>query len=66
MFIAAIIIFILLLIDSLSCVLVMWCGDKWYTTHFRWFSRMFPPAKGWSLFYFILSLWIGYLTIFRV
>lgn len=54
-----IIIFYLLLIDSLGCNLVVWFGEKWYTKHFRLISRFFPPAKGWSLYYLILVLWIG-------
>ncbi len=45
------IIFYLLLIDSIGCNLVVWFGNKWYTKHFRWLSRFFPPAKGWALYY---------------
>ncbi len=59
------IIFYLLLIDSIGCNLVVWFGSKWYTKHFRWLSRFFPPAKGWSLYYLLLILWIGSL-IFHV
>jgi hypothetical protein len=53
------IIFYLLLIDSVGCVLVVWFGEQWYTMHFRLFARLFPPARGWAVYYFILVLWVG-------
>ncbi|MCH9811459.1 hypothetical protein K0U07_01700 [bacterium] len=59
------IIFILLLIDAIGCNLIVWFGDNWYHKHLRWFSRFFPPAKGWSVYYLILVLWAGTL-IFRI
>jgi hypothetical protein len=54
-----IIIYYLILIDSIGCNLIVWLGEKWYTKHFRWLSRFFPPAKGWALYYLILIIWIG-------
>lgn len=54
-----VIIFYLLLIDSVGANLVVWFGERWYTKHFRLISRVFPPAKGWALYYLILVLWIG-------
>lgn len=59
---AEIIIFFFLLIDSIGANLVVWFGNKWYTRHFRWLSRFFPPARGWALYYLILVLWIGFLV----
>jgi len=56
------IIFFLLLVDSIGCILIFWLGEKWYVKHFRWLSRIFPPAKGWAFYYFILMLWIGSLV----
>lgn len=53
------IIFYLLLIDSVSCNLIVLFGEKWYVKHFRIVSRLFPPAKGWAVYYLILVLWIG-------
>lgn len=53
------IIFYLLLIDSLGCNLITLFGERWYVKHFRLFSRLFPPAKGWALYYLLLVLWIG-------
>jgi hypothetical protein len=53
------IIFYLLLIDSVSCNLMVLFGSKWYTKHFRIFSRWFPPAEGWALIYLLLVLWAG-------
>ncbi len=55
------VIFYLLLADSISCNLMVVFGAKWYIQHFRVFSRWFPPAKGWALYYLILVLWIGFL-----
>jgi len=55
------IIFVLLLIDAIGANLVAWCEEKWYTKHFRWFTKFFPAAKGWALYYLILVLWIGFL-----
>ncbi len=59
------VIFYLLLIDSVSYMLVVLFGDKWYTKHFHVFSRFFPPAKGWGVYYLVLVLWIGSL-LFRM
>ncbi|MCR4311229.1 MAG: hypothetical protein NUV54_01510 [Candidatus Taylorbacteria bacterium] len=53
------IIFYVLLIDSIGANLVVWFGRRWYTEHFRIFSRVFPPASGWALYYLVLVLWIG-------
>lgn len=57
-----IIIFWILLIDSLSCNVIVWFGEKWYVKHFRTVSRLFPAGKGWAIYYFILVLWIGTLV----
>ncbi|MAG52611.1 MAG: hypothetical protein CMH62_01475 [Nanoarchaeota archaeon] len=54
-----VIIFYLVLIDSIGSNLVVWFGEKWYTKNFKIFSRYFPIAKGWSALYLILVLWIG-------
>lgn len=56
------IVFYLLLIDSVSCNLIVWLGQRWYTKHFRLFSRLFPPAKGWAFYYLVLVIWIGTLV----
>ncbi len=56
------IIFYILLVDSISANLVMFFGEQWYIKHFRTVSRYFPPARGWALYYFVLVLWIGFLT----
>ncbi len=53
------IIFYLLLIDSVSCNLMVLFGSNWYIKHFRIFSRWFPPVEGWALYYLVLVLWIG-------
>lgn len=55
------IIFILLLIDSIGAVFMSWCGQKWWTNYSGRFAEFFPPAKGWSILYFVLMLVIGHL-----
>jgi len=57
------IIFYLLCVDSIGANLVAMFGQKWYLKHFRLISRIFPPAKGWALYYLILTLLIGWLTM---
>lgn len=60
-----VIIFYLLLIDAVSCNLIVMFGSKWYVRHFRSISRWFPPGEGWAVYYLILVLWIGSL-LFRL
>ena len=56
------VVFYLLLIDSVAANLMVWCGgEKWYAHKFRVVSRYFPATKGWVTYYLILVLWIGYL-----
>ncbi|MCR4333604.1 MAG: hypothetical protein NUV60_01085 [Patescibacteria group bacterium] len=54
-----VIIFYLLVIDSVSANLLAIFGKDWYAQHFRIFSRWFPPAEGWALYYLVLVLWVG-------
>ena len=55
-----IIIFIVLLIDSIGANLMAWTsGRAWYQRHFRLMSRYFPIAKGWTTYYLILVLIMG-------
>ena len=55
------VVFYLLLIDAVGANLVMFFDQRWYTKHFRLFSRVFPPARGWAMYYLALVLWIGWL-----
>ncbi|HEV8666370.1 MAG TPA: hypothetical protein VN665_00795 [Candidatus Paceibacterota bacterium] len=56
------IIFYLLLLDSVTANFVAYFGRRWYVQHFRLISRLFPLAKGWTTYYLVLVLWIGWLT----
>jgi hypothetical protein len=56
------IVFYLLFIDSLGAIALVWLGEEWYVHHLRLLSRFFPPAKGWATYYFVLVLWIGWLS----
>lgn len=59
-----IIVFYILLIDSIGANLFSWLGgQKWYSKNFRIFSRYFPLTRGWTTYYFILVLWIGIMII---
>ena len=56
------IIFYILLVDSIGANLMSWGGgQKWYHRHFRILSRYFPATRGWTTYYFILVLFIGFL-----
>jgi len=47
-----IILFYLLLVDSLGANLLSWGGGrKWYQRNFRIFSRYFPATRGWTTYY---------------
>jgi len=57
-----VIVFYLLLIDSIGANIVSWFGlEKWWKGNFRLFSRYFPVAKGWTILYLALVLFIGYI-----
>lgn len=51
----------LLLIDSIGAMLLAWFGRKWWYNTTGSFAKYFPPAKGWTVYYFVLVLVIGYL-----
>ncbi len=55
------IIFYLLLIDAISVNLISWFGfRKWYQGNFAILARFFPLTRGWTTYYLILVLFIGY------
>lgn len=53
-------IFYLLLIDSVAANLIAWFEKDWFIKHFRFISGIFPLAKGWTTYYLVLVLFIGY------
>ena len=56
------ILFYVLLIDSIGANIVSWFGfRKWYRANFRLASRYFPATKGWTGFYLAFVLFVGYL-----
>lgn len=57
------IIFVILLIDAVTAVAFSWLGRGWYIEHFRLISRYFPLTKGWTTYYLVLVLYIGFLTL---
>lgn len=59
-----VVVFYLLLFDSIVVNILAWSGSEWYIKHFRIFSRYFPITKGWAVWYFILTLWIGFLIFY--
>jgi len=56
------IVFYILLIDSLGANAMAWgTKGKWYRRNFRIFSRNFPLSKGWTSYYLLIVLWIGFM-----
>ncbi len=51
----------LLLLDSIAFMLISFFGRRWYLDTFAPITRWFPPAKGWALYYFALTLFIAWL-----
>ncbi|MDP4039721.1 MAG: hypothetical protein Q8P57_04035 [Candidatus Pacearchaeota archaeon] len=51
------------LIDSIGANILSLFFHKWYKKNCKGFYKHFPSAKGWSLFYLFLVLWIGWLLI---
>lgn len=56
-----VVIFFILLIDSLGAVLLAWFGQSIWSKFFSPVARFFPMAKGWAVLYLGLVLLIGYL-----
>jgi len=56
-----IIIFWVLLADSLIANAIAWFGQKWYMRHFQIMSRIFPLTRAWTFLYLLLVLWAGIL-----
>ena len=50
----------LVFIDSILINLIVWLFPNWYEKKFKNMSKYFPASKGWSLWYLVLVLWIGY------
>ena len=50
----------LVFIDSILVNLIVWLFSNWYEKKFKNRSKYFPASKGWSLWYLVLVLWIGY------
>jgi hypothetical protein len=58
-------IFYLLLIDSIAANIIAWGpGEKWWNKHGAFISRYFPIARGWTAYYLVLVLFIGYIIFF--
>jgi hypothetical protein len=55
------IIFWLLLADSLIANYIDWSKSREYFNKLKFFRRYMPITKGWTFWYFVLSLFIGYL-----
>jgi len=56
------IIFWLLIIDSLVAVIIAWTKLEVDFNKYPFIRRYFPITKGWSAWYFILVIFIGYLV----
>lgn len=54
-----VILFYLVLLDAVVCNLLALFGADWYVRNLRIFSRWFPMAEGWAIYYLVLVLWVG-------
>jgi hypothetical protein len=55
------ILYYLVFLDSLFAVFLAWSGrGEDLNIKFGVFTRFFPITRGWTLYYLILVLWIGY------
>lgn len=57
-------IFWLLLVDSLGAAYFTWVGGKEKYNSIRFLKRYLPLTSGWTLWYMILVLFIGYTLYF--
>jgi len=56
------IIFYILLFDSTFAVLMAFRGGRaWWQGHLGKFANLFPLAKGWVVYYWLLVIFIGWL-----
>lgn len=60
-----IIIFYILLLDAVIMNVLIWFNKEWYLNNLGIFGNIFPPGKGWAIYYLILVLWIGFLTMVK-
>ncbi|MDG1950450.1 MAG: hypothetical protein P8J32_06590 [bacterium] len=55
-----VIIFWLLLADSIIANLMTWIGaEAWWPKQLRGLSRILPAKKAWTSIYLLLILWVG-------
>ena len=59
------IIYVLVLIDSIFANIIFWCCPGWYKKNFKGFYKYFPMNRGLAAWYLILVLWVGY-GLFRL
>ncbi len=57
------VVFLILLLDATAANLIAWFGSHWWSRLLGPLSRHLPMAKGWTVWYFVLIAWIGYLTV---
>ena len=56
------ILFHILLIDASFATLMAYSGRQhWWATHMGTIAKHFPLARGWTLYYLLLTLFIGYI-----
>lgn len=51
----------LILVDAVSAVVAAWTGyGKKLNKRFSIFGKYFPITKGWTSYYLVLVIWLGY------
>lgn len=59
------IIFWILLLDSLTANYITWLGNKEYWNRMKFFNRYMPLTKGWTTWYLLLVLFVGYILYIK-
>lgn len=55
------IIFWLLFLDSLIAGYIAWFGNRERYNKMKFFQRYMPLTKGWTVWYIVLALFVGYI-----
>jgi hypothetical protein len=54
------IIYYLVLVDSVGANIMAWAFPGWYKKNYRGLWKHFPATKGWTTWYLVLVLWVGF------
>jgi hypothetical protein len=53
--------FYLAFFDAIFAVFIAWSGrGESFNARYAFFARYLPVTRGWTLYYLVLVLWVGY------